>query len=122
MRWIHRVPQWAKVFASFSKKKRFLPADGSASMAVIGWHAEAPNPLLAAAPADTSRTEYERRQAEQAWRQAEIELEAGRVGAARPWLERAFRFTPSDQNLAFALATARLGDGDFAAALDLLNR
>ena len=91
-------------------------------MAVIGWHAEAPNPLLAAAPADTSRTEYERRQAEQAWRQAEIELEAGRVGAARPWLERAFRFTPSDQNLAFALATARLGDGDFAAALDLLNR
>ena len=81
-----------------------------------------PDPLFYRAAADTTRTEYERRQAEQAWQRADVERAAGRRAAARTWLERAFRFTPSDQNLAFAVATARLGDGDFQGTLDLLNR
>jgi GT2 family glycosyltransferase/glycosyltransferase involved in cell wall biosynthesis len=70
---------------------------------------------------DTTRIEYERRQAEQAWRIAEAEQAAGRVYSARDWVERAHRFTPSDQNLAFTLATLRLGTGDAKGAYDLFT-
>ncbi len=41
---------------------------------------------------------------------------------ARKWLERAYRFTPSDQNLAFALASARLVEGDVAASRQLFEK
>jgi GT2 family glycosyltransferase/glycosyltransferase involved in cell wall biosynthesis len=70
---------------------------------------------------DATRIVYERRQAEQAWRTAEAEQAAGRRPSARDWLERAHRFTPSDQNLAFTLATLRLGTGDAQGAYDLFT-
>ena len=38
------------------------------------------------------------------------------------WVERAFRFTPDDQNLAFTLATTRLVAGDAPGALALFRR
>jgi GT2 family glycosyltransferase len=62
----------------------------------------------------SSRLDYERAQAQHAWRQAE-----SNPADARRWLERAHRFTPSDPNLTFALATARLAAGDPEAALPL---
>jgi GT2 family glycosyltransferase len=65
----------------------------------------------------SDRVAYDRAQAEHAWREAEAD-----PAQARRWLERAHRFTPSDPTLAFALATARLADGDPAAALPLYTR
>jgi GT2 family glycosyltransferase len=67
----------------------------------------------------TSRLAYERAQAETAWRRAES---CATPHDALPWLERAHRFTPSDQNLAFALASARMAAGQMAAARDLFAR
>ena len=47
---------------------------------------------------------------------------AARPGAAGfPWLERAHRLAPSDQNLRFALAMRRLETGDHQGAADLLG-
>jgi GT2 family glycosyltransferase len=68
---------------------------------------------------DTTRLDYERSQAEQAWRNGE---RASDPHEARCWLERAYRFTPSDQNLAFALASACLEAGDPDAALALFEK
>jgi GT2 family glycosyltransferase len=65
------------------------------------------------------RLAYERDQAEYAWRQAEAATDPG---DALRWLDRARRFTPSDANLTFALATARLATGDAAGALPLYTR
>ncbi len=67
---------------------------------------------------DATRLAYERQQAADAWRQAES---ATTPSEARTWLERAYRFTSGDQNLAFVLATARLADGDAAAARGLFE-
>jgi GT2 family glycosyltransferase/glycosyltransferase involved in cell wall biosynthesis len=66
-----------------------------------------------------SRFEYEQRQSREAWRRAELETHPA---DKRRWLERALRFTPSDQNLAFAVAEARLMDGDADAAMALFGR
>lgn len=66
-----------------------------------------------------SRFEYEQRQAREAWKRAEVEHDPSEK---RRWLERALRFTPADQNLAFAVAQARLMDGDAAGAMALFGR
>lgn len=58
--------------------------------------------------------EYERAQAEDAWRRAEA---AADPHERRTWLERAHRYVSTDQNIAFALAAARLQAGDAAASL-----
>jgi GT2 family glycosyltransferase len=63
------------------------------------------------------RVDYERREARWAWQQAEAN-----PSEARQWLERAYRFTPSDRNLAFSLASARLAAGDPRAARALFER
>jgi GT2 family glycosyltransferase len=65
---------------------------------------------------DPTRIEYERAQAETAWARARARTTPQ---AALPWLERAYRFTPSDQNLAFSLATARMAAGRLDEALAL---
>jgi GT2 family glycosyltransferase len=64
------------------------------------------------------RAEYEREQARSAWDRAESATDPDE---ARTWLERAHRFVPGDQNIAFALALARLTTGDNAASLDLFR-
>jgi GT2 family glycosyltransferase len=94
-------------------KKEHLPYC-FATVVKSSWRLEPPNPHLRRTPNDTTRVEYERQQAETAWKYARETPEA-----ARPWLERAYRFASSDQNLAFALATARLVGGDAAGALAL---
>ncbi len=77
--------------------------------------AHLPQPLSPQA----ARLEYERAQAKQAWAKAQS---ASEPEEARQWLERAYRFTPSDQNLAFALASARMATGDRQAAQALFTR
>ncbi|MEJ0045036.1 MAG: CDC27 family protein [Rhodospirillales bacterium] len=67
-------------------------------------------------PSVDPRIEYERRQAADAWRHAEA---AATPRDALAWLERAHRFVPGDQNIAFSLALNRLADGAAAAALEL---
>jgi GT2 family glycosyltransferase/glycosyltransferase involved in cell wall biosynthesis len=86
-----------------------------------GFVLEPPSPLFRRTDPDGSRVDYERDQAQAAWREADLAQSAGQTHAARQWLERAYRFTPSDQNLAFALATARLVDADAVAALELFT-
>jgi GT2 family glycosyltransferase len=83
------------------------------------WRFDRRNDRAPLPAADTSRVEYERDQAELAWRTAQA---AKSPAEARMWLERAYRFTPSDRNLAFSLAAARLADGDMPAARALFNR
>ena len=57
--------------------------------------------------------------AQAAWRQGEALAEQGDPRAALPWLDRAHRLAPSDQNLRFALAWRRLQAGEPAAAAPL---
>jgi len=64
------------------------------------------------------RQEYESQQATQAWLTAG---EARTPHEARRWLERAYRFASGDHELAFALASTRLADGDAAAARKLFE-
>jgi len=64
------------------------------------------------------RIDYERRQAEESWRRAEA---AATPTESLPWLDRAHRYVPGDQNIAFSLALARLAAGDAAGALDLFT-
>jgi GT2 family glycosyltransferase len=65
-----------------------------------------------------ARIEYERGQAKDAWRRAETEAAPA---DALPWLDRAHRYVPGDQNIAFSLALTRLADGDAAGALELFT-
>ena len=65
-----------------------------------------------------ARIEYERRQARDAWRRAEA---AATPGEALGWLDRAHRFVPGDQNIAFSLALTRLAVGDAPCALELFS-
>jgi GT2 family glycosyltransferase/glycosyltransferase involved in cell wall biosynthesis len=68
------------------------------------------------------RAEYDRRQASDAWRMGEAAQARSDTTEALRWLERAFRFTPDDQNLAFTLATTRMVSGDALGALALFRR
>ncbi len=70
-----------------------------------------PKPTLDLAPL-TAR-------AHAAWRQGEALADQGDARAALPWLDRAHRLAPSDQNLRFALAWRRLQAGEPAAAAPL---
>jgi GT2 family glycosyltransferase/glycosyltransferase involved in cell wall biosynthesis len=85
----------------------------------ILWRQDQPNTRHPDTAPDTTRIEYERHQAEHAWRQADA---AATPQQARLWLERAYRFTPSDQNLTFALASARMATGDPQAALKIFTK
>ena len=57
--------------------------------------------------------------AQAAWRNGEALADQGDLSAALPWLDRAHRLAPSDQNLRFALAWRRLQAGNAAAAAPL---
>jgi GT2 family glycosyltransferase/glycosyltransferase involved in cell wall biosynthesis len=96
-----------------------MPKSGRHGFAPAAWRQDLPAARHQAPPPDTSRIDYERGQASHAWRQAE--------GATSPrdacrWLERAYRFTPSDQNLTFSLASARMADANPSGALDLFTK
>ncbi len=76
-------------------------------------------PSLSAARLNiTDRQEYESQQATHAWLAA---ADASTPRDARRWLERSYRFASGDQDLAFALASTRLADGDAAAARTLFE-
>ena len=98
---------------------RAKPPGGLASLPSSIWRQDSPNRRHPEAPPDTTRTAYERDQAEQAWRMSEM---AATPADARRWLERAYSFTPGDQNLAFSLASARMAAGDARAALELFTK
>jgi len=95
-----------------------VPSTAAPDAVPVTWVSDRPNAAPALPPEDTSRAAYEARQAELAWRTARA---AATPQAALPWLERAARFTTTDENLRFNIATARLATGDATGAYRLFR-